>query len=412
MLSSLPFSIKNPSLSLLETFSKILPKFASDDTVQIALAHLVEKTCANSGYAGNEKRNKNQCENISNGWARAFYEKLKSAKSKREKMLAIGFLANLKSVLAMQLLRPVAQGAMTHSSECSLQAAAIRASLWGSVRSQTTTKFFLPIFLNVTNCRDARMAALDQLFIPNNIEVTTLSMIVTQMSVEKDIQLLNYVFTLFAKYSESSYNCSGRGGDKLRRVGYFLKYMKKLRLHTTNYGFHISQTYRHEQHDSKNARGGHEVWLIGGDNSFLPAEIRLRLDSNQFGGYQTNLLEIRLRTQGLSEALSELFYKRDKDVWNSNKLEEVLRKMGILLKQKPIVEIEIEIKVKDVLVYQKILTKDMFLNPRKDIISSSADRLQNTDGQNKFYWLSLFSWGTQVNLSLRYNPFKKSLSDL
>ena len=397
MLSSLPFSIKNPSLSLVETFSKILPKFASDDTVHFALAHLVERTCANAGYAGNEKRNTDQCAHISNGWAKVYSNKLRGAKSKKEKMLAIGFLANLKSILAMQLLQPLAQGAMTHSSECSLQAAAIRASFWGSVKSQTTTEFFLPIFLNVTNCRDARMAALDQLFIPNNIEVTTLSMIVTQMSVERDIQIMNYVFSVFEKYSRSSFNCSGCGGDKLRRVRYFLKYMKKIRLHTTDYGLHISQTYRHEHYDNKDARGGgHEVWLIGGDNSFLPAEIRLRLDSNQFGGYQTNLLEIRLRTQGVSEALSELFYKRDKDVWNTDQLEEVLRKMGILLKQKPTVEIEIEIKVKDVLVYQKILTKDMFLNPRKDIISSYADRLQNTDGQNKFHWLSLFSWGTQV----------------
>ena len=79
-------------------------------------------------------------------------------------------------------------------------------------------------------------------------------------------------------------------------------------------------------------------------------------------------------------------------------LEEVLRKMGILLRQKPTVEIEIEIKVKDVLVIQKILTKDMFLNPRKDLISSYADRLQNTDGQDKFHWFSLFSWGTQVKI--------------
>ena len=399
MLSSIPFSIRNPTLSLVENFSKILPRFASDDRVHLALAHLVERTCANSGFAGDEKSNKNKCEHISNGWAKIYYEKLKGAKSKKEKMLAIGFLANLKSVLVMQLLQPMAQGAMTLTSECSLQTAAIRASFWGSAKSQTTTEFYLPIFLNVTNCRDARIAALDQLFIPNNIEVTTLSMIVTQMSVEKDIQILNYVFTLFEKYSGPSYNCKGREGDKMRRVRYFLKYMKNLQLHSVDYGFHVSQTYRHAHYDSKYARGaGFEVWLIGGDNSFLPAEMRLKLDSNQFGGYQTNLLEIRLRTQGVSEALSELFYKRNKDVWDTNKLEEVLRKMGILLRQKPTIEIEIEIKVKDVLVIQKILTKDMFLNPRKDLISSYADRLQNTDGQDKFHWLSLFSWGTQVKI--------------
>ena len=85
MASSIPFSIKNPSLSLVEEFSKILPKFASDDTVHIALAHLLQKTCANSGYTGDEKSN-DKCENTSNGWATKYFEKLKVANGKQEKM--------------------------------------------------------------------------------------------------------------------------------------------------------------------------------------------------------------------------------------------------------------------------------------------------------------------------------------
>ena len=400
MASSIPFSIKNPSLSLVEEFSQSLPKFASEDTVHFALAHLLQRTCANSGYTEDEKSN-DKCENISNGWANKYFEKLKVANGKQEKMLAVGFLANLKSVFAAELLLPVARGDLIQSSECSIQAAAIRASFWGSVKNQTTTEIFLPIFLNMTNCRDARMAALDQLFIPNNIDVTTLSMIVTQMFAEKDIQTLNYVSTLFEKYSESSYNCGG--GDKMKRVRYFLKYMKKLRLHTADYSFQIFQTYRHAYHDMKYARGGgHEIWLIGGGESFLPNEIRFRLDSNQFGGYQTNLLEIRVRTQGLSEAVSQLFYKRDKIVWKTEDLQQVFRKMGIVLKKNPTVEIEIEIKVKDVIVFQKFLTKDTFSNPRKDTMTDLASTLQNQIGQNKLHWVSLVSLGTQVN-SLRSN---------
>ena len=251
------------------------------------------------------------------------------------------------------------------------------------------------------------MAALDQMFIPNNIDATTLSMIVTQMFSERDVQMLNYVFTLFEKYSKSSHNCGG--GAKMKMVGYFLKYMKKLRLHKADYGFHVSQTYRQEAQD-----GGHEVWLIGGGESFLPEEIRFRLDSNQFGGYQTNLLEIRVRTQGLSEAVSEMFYKRDKIVWKTEDLAEVLRKMGIVLKQNPIVEMEIEIKVKDVIVFQKILTKDMFSNPKKDTLSDLVGSLQV--GQSKQHWVGLVSLGTQVNRFRSYHfsiiSSRNVLSDL
>ena len=48
----------------------------------------------------------------------------------------------------------------------------------------------------------------------------------------------------------------------MKRVGYFLKYMKKLRLHTADYGFQISQTYRHAYYNMNYARGGgHEIWL-------------------------------------------------------------------------------------------------------------------------------------------------------
>lgn len=393
MLSVIPFSVKNPSLSLLEQFSKIHPKYSSYDTTHFALAHLVEKTCANSEYG----ESIDECDNISNGWAKMYFHKLEAARSKKEKMLAIGFLANLKSVFVTNLLEPVAKGDMTQPSECHLQAAAIRASFWGSVKSQTTNELFLPIFLNVTNCREARIAALDQLLIPNNIDVTTLSLIARQMFTEKDIQILNYVYTLFDKYSVSRDSCTGK--EKVKRVGHFLKYMKKLGLHRADYGFHVSQTHRHAYYDRRDARGdGYEVWLIGGGDSFIPAEIRIRLDSYLSRSYKINCLEIKLRMQGLPEALLELFYKRNEDIRDKKSLEDILKRYGILLKQRPSVEIEIAIKVKDVLVFQKLLTKDIFSNPRKDTLTEFASRLQNSNGQKNLHWFSLLSSGSQVNI--------------
>ena len=88
--------------------------------------------------------------------------------------------------------------------------------------------------------------------------------------------------------------------------------------------------------------------------------------------------------------------------WKTEDLKEVFRKMGIVLKKNPTIEIEIEIKVKDVIVFQKFLTKEMFSNPRKDTITDLASTLQNKIGQNKLNWVSLVSLGTQVN-SVRSN---------
>ena len=394
MLSSIPFVIRSPSLALVEKFSQIAQEEGSDD-ITLALAHFVEKTCSNAGYLVDE--NIDSCtQNLSDVWAEKYFVKFQEATSKREKMLAVGFLANLKSTRAMELLTPLASGDMTQPSECSLQAASIRASFWGSVRSKTTTELFLPIFLNLTNCREARLAALDQLFIPNNIDVTSISMIMTQMFAETDIQIINYVFTLFEKHSKSSYICNA---DKAKRVGYFLKYMKQLRLHKVEYDLSKSQTYRHEYFNRKYAfGGGHEVWIVGGGDSFVPAEMRFKLDSKRFGGYQSNILEIRLRTQGLAEAFSKVFDKRDKDTWKTKDLEKVFLKMGILLKQSSPVEVDIEVKLQDVIVFQRHLTKDILSKPNRGAMSAFVNQFQDNQGgeSNVIHWARMLNLGSQV----------------
>jgi len=77
--------------------------------------------------------------------------------------MAISFLTNLRSVKAKELLKPVAYGEYPGVDD-QLQARAIRASLWGTIMTQSTIDFYLPIFMNMGNSHGARVAAIDQIF--------------------------------------------------------------------------------------------------------------------------------------------------------------------------------------------------------------------------------------------------------
>ena len=201
-LSGVAFHLRRPSLALVTELAEILESKRLD----LALASLIERTCTLAGHWNSPA--KSQClTQLSDVWAEKYFVKLSSATSLEEQLTAVSFLANLKSVKAMELMRPVAYGQQEDVS-CSVQVKAIKASFWGTVFKQNTKQFFLPIFMNTQNCHPARIAALDQLFVLNgDIDVTTLSTIMTQMFAEPDNEVcyLNISFNFYHSYC----HCSG-----------------------------------------------------------------------------------------------------------------------------------------------------------------------------------------------------------
>ena len=70
-----------------------------------------------------------------------------------------------------------------------LQKKAIRASLVGTFYSQSTVEFMLPIFLNMRHGHESRIAAIDAIFSMMEVDVTTLSTIMSQMYAEPDYEV-------------------------------------------------------------------------------------------------------------------------------------------------------------------------------------------------------------------------------
>merc|ERR1719300_920026 len=302
-ITGIAFHIRRPNVQLVNEFASVLESDRHGLVTMagpLALAHLVQRTCNLAGNPMSDERR--QCvRELADVWAEKYFEKFKSTSDQNEKLLAISFLANLRSVKAMELLKPVAYGEYPGVDD-QLQAKAVKAAFWGTVYTQSTVDFFLPIFMNMQNKHGARIAALDSMFILNNIDVTTLSTIMTQMFAEQDHEVLNYVYTLFDKYANSLYGCNEEA--KADKVRYFLKYMNQMGLHHSDYGFGLSKTYRQSFVQEKYGYGGgYELWVLGSHSSTTPLEFGFRLDSNLFGGYQTNLMTFMIRIEGLGKKL-------------------------------------------------------------------------------------------------------------
>ena len=72
--------------------------------------------------------------------------------------------------------------------------------------------------------------------------------------------------------------------------------------------------------------------------------------------------------------------------------------MGILLKQSSPVEVEIEVKFQDVIVFQRHLTKNILSKPNRGAMSAFVNQFQeNKDGENNIlHWARILNLGSQV----------------
>eukprot|EP00090_Calanus_glacialis_P016360 TRINITY_DN2561_c0_g1_i1.p1 TRINITY_DN2561_c0_g1~~TRINITY_DN2561_c0_g1_i1.p1 ORF type:complete len:1526 (-),score=363.79 TRINITY_DN2561_c0_g1_i1:68-4645(-) len=393
--TGLAFHIRRPNVQLVNEFAAILESDRHglvEMAGPLALAHLIQRTCNLAGNAMSDERR--QCvRELSDVWAEKYFQKFTETEDQQEKLMAISFLTNLKSVKAKELLKPVAYGEYPGVDD-QIQAKAVRAAFWGTVYTQSTIDFYLPIFMNMQNSHGARIAAIDQMFIMNSVDVTTLSAIMTQMFAEQDNEVLNYVFTLFDKYANSKYGCNE--GIKADKVRYFLKYMKQMGLHKTDYGFGISKTYRQSFVQEKYGYGGgYELWVLGSHASTTPLEVGLRLDSNLFGGYQSNLLTVNIRIEGLAKTLIRKFLKKmPENEWRIQDLQNVFSSMGVALKPNQPIKVEFQILLKDVVVLHKMFDETAAEKggELKEFISS----LQGSGNQYSLNYQRALQWGSAI----------------
>ena len=133
--------------------------------------------------------------------------------------------------------------------------------------------------------------------------------------------------------------------------------------------------------------------VIGSKDSKVPLEMRMRIDNNIYGGYQSNLLTVSIRLQGLSKALARRFLDLPQAEFRIEELADVFRSMGIALKERQPVEVEIQILLKDVIVLHKLVTANDVEDEDREIRNILAS-LQQPGNEFNVIWQRVFKWGS------------------
>ena len=121
--------------------------------------------------------------------------------------------------------------------------------------------------------------------------------------------------------------------------------------------------------------------------------MRMRIDNNIYGGYQSNLLTVSIRLQGLSKALARRFLDLPQAEFRIEELADVFRSMGIALKERQPVEVEIQILLKDVIVLHKLVTANDVEDEDREIRNILAS-LQQPGNEFNVIWQRVFKWGS------------------
>ena len=136
-----------------------------------------------------------------------------------------------------------------------------------------------------------------------------------------------------------------------------------------------------------------EFWIVGSHQSTVPLEITFRIDNNIFMGYQSNLLTFNIRLQGLSKALVKKFLDLPRDEFRIQELVDVFRSMGVALKEREPLEVEIQVMLKDVIILNKLLeAKDAEANGEFRKYLASLQR--QTVNDFNVIWQRVVNWGS------------------
>jgi hypothetical protein len=349
------FHIRRPNQQLLQEYEGLMETYRDGWSAMVgplAIAHLARRTCDLAGSPVSQERHRCTAA-VLVPMAERFHAELMSTDSESRKHLLVRAMGNLMAQRVTELLGPMARGEVDGVND-NLQKKALYASMVGTFYTQSTVKFYLPIFLNMLNGHESRIVALDVIFYLDDLDVTTLSTVMTQMYVEPDYEVLNYMFTLFEKHAHGQNSCFS--AKKTERIGYFLKYMKQSGVHTSNYGLGVSKTYRQSFHQEEYGYGGgYEYWVLGSHRSSSPLELGMQIDANLYNGYKGNLLTVVVRIEGLAKGLVSKFLKPGKE-WRIEQLQSLFSNMGVITQPDIPIWVELTIFLKNIAVAQSVFT--------------------------------------------------------
>ena len=355
-LTAIPFHIRRPNIQLVKEIESLMDT-NTDKVVEMALpltiGHLVRITCERAGKTPYSQEGKQCLSEFSDKYAKEYFDKFMASTTYEDKVLAINVLHNIKWGSVAELLRPVVYGEVKGIDD-DIQSRAVTAAVFSTFMKQNTAEYFLPVFMNLRNGPETRIAAL-RVLSWGKVSLSHLSSIVTVLYAERDFEVLNYAFTHFEKYANTINPCHK---EKRELFGYFFKYMKQYAFHDREYGFGISKTFFQEFQQEKYGYGGSsEVHIVGSPRSTTPLHLSVDIFSTMYRGYASHLFGINLRIEGLAKAMVRKFKKLPEAQWKLQDLAKLLAGMGVQTKPDLPVRVEVLIWLKGTVVINRVYTE-------------------------------------------------------
>ena len=352
-LTAIPFHIRRPNIQLVKEIESLMDT-NTDKVVEMALpltiGHLVRITCERAGKSPYSQEGKQCLTQFSDKYAKEYFDKFMASTSYEDKVLAINVLHNIKWGSVSELLRPVVYGEVKEIDD-DIQSRAVTAAVFSTFASRNTADYYLPVFMNLRNGPETRIAALKVLSW-GTVSLSHLSSIVTVLYAERNFEILNYAFTHFEKYATTINPCHEK---KRELFGYFFKYMNQYGFHDREYGFGISKTFFQEFQQEKYGYGGStEVHIVGSPRSTTPLHIAVDIFSTMYHGYASHLLGVHLRIEGLAKAIVRKFKKLPEAQWKLEDLAKLLAKMGVQTKPDLPIRVEVLIWLKGTVVINRV----------------------------------------------------------
>ena len=261
-LSSIPFHIRRPNEQLVEEFKELLDmdfERTVDMAVPLFFGHLVRITCERAGRGDLKDPEFLACaKSLGNKWINHFWDKFNSANNRENKNMYLSTISNIRYGGASELLKPLIYGESSELSE--FRSSAIWAVLWEVSMKRDVFNYYFPVFAERSNPHEVRMSAAFAIM-HNNPSSTEIARIVNILSVEKDYEIINGIFSLLESKANSISPCDRK---VKQAASFFLKYLKQFSKYETEYGFGVTKSYSRQFHKKKYGYGGSYMYYVTG----------------------------------------------------------------------------------------------------------------------------------------------------
>merc|ERR1712018_304405 len=330
-----------PSMGLDKRFTKM--------AIPLALGHMVRRTCERAGENHEDYDTKKQCvRDLGATWAQKFKAMYDGTNNKEDKAQAVNALMNMRWGVLNQV-KPIVTDA---NADTDLRVYALWAGMADLMVKKEAKSFAFGLYADATLDHEIRIAAVQMIMMAKPAS-TDLAQVVAVLRNEKDYELVNFVFSLMERYANDIEPCSKKTSEL---SAYFLKYLKQLTGYKIDWGFGVSKTYKRTFVKEKYGySGSYTFFTVGSEASTTPLTVGMKLTSTVKETYQTPLLGIYLRIEGLAKGLIRKFKTMDATTWKTGDLANILSgQMGITDRPEQPVKVAVAIAYKgNIVIYRR-----------------------------------------------------------